>query len=117
MTGVEILSQTDIYKTEGYPWIIGIFLCVGLLAGVIGAIVEAQSFGFSDITFPIVLIGFLLGLAIGLTGFALTLHESDTADYTEYKVIIDDSVSMNEFLDKYEILDQEGKIYTVKERE
>lgn len=29
----------------------------------------------------------------------------------------DDSVSMNEFLDKYEILDQEGKIYTVKERE
>ena len=28
----------------------------------------------------------------------------------------DDSVSMNEFLDKYEILDQEGKIYTVKEK-
>ena len=36
---------------------------------------------------------------------------------TTYKVTIDDSVSMNEFLDKYEIIDQEGKIYTVKERE
>ncbi len=117
MNGVEILSQTNIYKTEGCPWIIGIFLCVGLLAGVIGAIVEARSFGFSDIIFPIVLIGFLLGLAIGLTGFTLTLHESDTVDYIEYKVTVDDSVTMNEFLDKYEILDQEGKIYTVKERE
>ena len=36
--------------------------------------------------------------------------------HIEYKVTIDDSVSMNEFLDKYEILDQEGKIYTVKEK-
>ena len=36
---------------------------------------------------------------------------------TPPKVTINDSVSMNEFLDKYEILDQEGKIYTVKERE
>lgn len=38
-------------------------------------------------------------------------------NYIEYKVTIDDSVSMNEFLDKYEFFDQEGKIYTVKERE
>jgi hypothetical protein len=40
-----------------------------------------------------------------------------TVNYIELKVTIDDSVLMNEFLDKYEILDQEGKIYTVKERE
>ena len=36
---------------------------------------------------------------------------------TQYKVTISDEVSFNEFMDKYEILDQEGKIYTVKERE
>ena len=35
---------------------------------------------------------------------------------THYKVTIDDSVSMSEFMDKYEILDQEGKIYTVREK-
>ena len=35
----------------------------------------------------------------------------------EYKVTIDDPVSTNEVLKKYEILDQEGKICTVKERE
>lgn len=38
-------------------------------------------------------------------------------DHIEYKVTVDDSVSINEFLNKYEILDKEGKIYTVKERE
>ena len=35
--------------------------------------------------------------------------------YTSYEVILEDSVSMNEFLDRYEILDQRGQIYTVKE--
>ena len=37
--------------------------------------------------------------------------------YTSYEVILEDSVSMNEFLDRYEILDQRGQIYTVKEIE
>jgi len=32
------------------------------------------------------------------------------------KVIIEDSVTMNEFQSKYEIIKVEGKIYTVKER-
>ena len=37
--------------------------------------------------------------------------------HMEYKVIINDSVKMNNFVEYYEILDQEGKIYTVRERE
>lgn len=35
---------------------------------------------------------------------------------THYQVMLDDSVSMNEFQSKYEIIEVEGKIYTVKER-
>lgn len=35
---------------------------------------------------------------------------------TRYQVTVDDSVSMNEFQNKYEIIEVEGKIYTVKER-
>lgn len=38
-------------------------------------------------------------------------------EYTSYEVILEDSVSINEFLDRYEILDQRGQIYTVKEIE
>ncbi len=33
-----------------------------------------------------------------------------------YKVIINDDVLMNEFNDKYKIIDQEGKIFIVEER-
>ena len=34
---------------------------------------------------------------------------------TRYQVTIDDSVIMNEFQSKYEIIEVEGKIYTVRE--
>ena len=36
---------------------------------------------------------------------------------THYQVIIEDSVPMKEFLEKYEIVDQEGQILVIKERE
>ena len=35
---------------------------------------------------------------------------------TRYQVTVDNSVSMNEFQNKYEIIEVEGKIYTVRER-
>lgn len=35
---------------------------------------------------------------------------------TRYQVAVDDSVNMNEFQSKYEIIEVEGKIYTVRER-
>jgi hypothetical protein len=36
--------------------------------------------------------------------------------HIEYKVIIEDNVEFKEFINYYEILDQEGEIYTVKEK-
>lgn len=59
-------------------------------------------------------IGIILGLLLG----ALASNTCSTPEVyeTHYKVLISDEVSMNEFLEHYEIVDQEGKIYTVKER-
>lgn len=35
----------------------------------------------------------------------------------EYKVIIDDNVSMTEFYEHYEVVDQDGKIFIIREKE
>ena len=117
MNGVEILSSETIYQTEVYWWLLIVIPIIGLLVGLTLSIVTWVKDGFDD-----QLISLTIALTIGCfaLGFALTVateHETDTIDHIEYKVTIDDSVSMNELLDKYEILDQEGKIYTVKERE
>ena len=37
-------------------------------------------------------------------------------DYVEHEVLINDSVSLTEFNEKYEIVSQKGKIYVVREK-
>jgi hypothetical protein len=60
-------------------------------------------------------IGFAICMSI-LTFTILALFCVDTTEVKEYKVTIDDSVKYVEFTEKYEVVDQEGEIYTVRER-
>ena len=111
MTGVEILISEAIYNT--------------FLPGWIGAIAFVLMFGFVVLTtygcceekVTLGVVSLLLTIMMLVVAFLGCLNNTNDINHIEYKVTIDDSVSMNEFLDKYEILDQEGKIYTVKERE
>ena len=110
MTGVEILTSKVIYNAILPEWclIMGLVCCfVGILTA-FTLFIEGYDIGFwiaTAVTIVFMVIAILGGIP----------NKNDVA-YIEYKVTIDDSVSMNEFLDKYEILDQEGKIYTVKEK-
>ena len=117
MNGVEILSSAQVASEFSFNWTafwiaFGATLCFATLMGVVYVIKGECEWWF--ILFCL-LIGVIGGCAMGaLFG---NVCNTPTAYETHYKVTVDDSVSMNEFLDKYEILDQEGKIYTVKERE
>ena len=106
MNGVEILSATAL--TSWYGWTFGVSLFITVATCLI-ILFSTKEIGLG---IGAVIIAFLL-CALFFGG--LGIGEYETGEY-EYKVTIDDSVSMNEFLDKYEILDQEGKIYTVKEK-
>ena len=111
MNGVEILSSETIYNTILPEWCIAL----GFILGV--AFIMATIFTFLDGYNTLGCICLIAMFAsIIVAGLGGSKSKTDI-NHIEYKVTIDDSVSMNEFLDKYEILDQEGKIYTVKERE
>ena len=73
---------------------------------VIGFICDDIKFGaiFS------LIVGFFFGIAVGFGDGIPVEYE------TQYKVTISDEVQMNSFLERYELLDQEGKIYTVREK-
>ena len=117
MTGVEILSQSNVYEMDVYVWPLVVLPIVGLLIGLVLAIIDWVQCGFDAEWIGRIIILIIVCSFLGFAFTLLTEHETDTVDHIEYKVTIDDSVSMTEFMDKYEILDQEGKIYTVKERE
>lgn len=116
MSGVEILSATEVVTDSvcNY-WLAGfIYLGVIIICGLAGYF-GSDYLDKLENTIIGCLVGALLGLLVYLFFAALTLKP--VAYEMEYKVTISDEVSMNEFLDKYEILEQEGKIYTVRERD
>ena len=110
MNGVEILSSETIYNTILPEWCIAL----GFVLGV--AFIVATIFTFLDGYNILGCIGLVLTIASIVVACLGGTQSKTDISHIEYKVTIDDSVSMNEFLGKYEILDQEGKIYTVKEK-
>ena len=111
MNGVEILSSETIYNTflPGWCIAIGFVLLIAFVVPLAINIVDGNTIW--SLIFIVLMIGSFSVMILSDT------ENKNSINHIEYKVTIDDSVSMNEFLDKYEILDQEGKIYTVKEKE
>jgi hypothetical protein len=115
MAGVEILATQDVATAFTFNWI-ECFIVFGIAFGlfVIGGIIA--SWIHDDIS----MLGamFIAGIIFGvLFGAVVGFFDGTPIEYeTQYKVTISDEVPMNDFLEKYEILDQEGKIYTVRER-
>ena len=110
MTGVEILSIGEIGAGSAFNWVMAILTggFVGLAIGFIGTMAE-DSIRSGAILFIITFI---------ITGTIVGFSDAKPTHYVPtYKVVISDEVSMDDFMEKYEILEQDGRIYTVKERE
>ena len=114
MTGVEILAIEEVAATFGFDWS-GFWLFVGFGSVIITLIIGMAL--YSDIGMYGVLIGLLGGLCVTMSIGACCARDATPLEYeTHYKVTISEEVKMTEFLERYEIIDQEGKIYTVRER-
>jgi len=81
--------------------IIGLGFLILMIAAFIDSEVEV-GFGCFIITVIIA-----IGLWSGISSYI------NRTSYTEYKILIDNSVKMNEFNKKYYIKNQDGNIYTV----
>lgn len=114
MTGVEILATQEVATSFGFSWekFWMALMIVTIIGCFIGLLVSLANRDFECLA-----VGCILGAIFGvLLGTGLGVNGLPTEYETQYKVTISDDVQMNEFLDKYEIVDQEGKIYTVRER-
>lgn len=117
MEGVEILFAEEVTRSvwNGFVWHWGFFFMalVGLI--LIGVVIYTSWNGTAnegELTF-ISLIAIVLLIISGMNFYFK--GTVPVYDHTEYKVTVDETVDMNEFFKKYELVDQEGKIYIVKD--
>ena len=112
MNGVNVLYQEPIFKTIYANENIMNILVLLFIFMVFGILISAILISLKG-----TIIFFVLAL---ITFFPISVLNSTSTkelDHYEYKVTIDDSVPMKEFLSKYEIINQEGEIFTIVERE
>ena len=114
MNGITILYQEPIYKIICVNENILNLLAQILIVMIVGVIISAICFELKGFIYCAI-----LSLATIFTMGILDSYSTTTEelDHYEYKVTIDDSVPMKEFLSKYEIINQEGEIFTIVERE
>lgn len=118
MEGVEILATEQVAIAFGFDWVLFVFMTI-LLGITIGGIVWflAEGGNFSNLATGICVSGALvIALAMAIAIASDSKSGTPTEFETHYKVTISDEVSMNEFLGRYEIVDQDGKIFVVRER-
>ena len=111
MNGIEILSSEVIYNTILPEWCIPVGLGLGILCFVFMIMSFSNYYDIAGTIFLLLALGCVAIVVLG------NINNKNDVNYIKYKVTIDDSVPMSEFMDKYEIIDQEGKIYTVKEKD
>lgn len=115
MPGVEILSSNEVATEYAFNWAAyGIVACVIFAILVIVGITRAIS--YHDVTELKVCI--LLGIAAGIVLGSPwgSILQRPTNYVTEHKVIVSDEVPMTKFYERYEIVEQDGKIFTVREK-
>ena len=112
--GVTILATNVVTMTN--PIMNTIFITLVIVAGLgvllflLGPITECSGIGVTGgISLITAFILFIICIPIDAA--------TQVPDYNIYEVILDDSVSMNEFMSTYEVLEQRGQIYVVKEIE
>ena len=113
MDGVTILNTITSNECSE---IAGIMLLIGVFAFLISVLIRIISYIGDNSNKSIILCVtfFIVSLISTVIGIILA---SNSTEITTYEVIISEEVSFKDFTSKYEIIEQRGEIYIVKERE
>lgn len=115
MQGVEILTSAQVATEWAFNWT-AFWIAFGIITTTL--FLGSLAYLIDDICVFVVVMacimssigGGSIGLLVGQIGERPTVHE------TQYKVTISDEISMTEFYEHYEVIEQDGKIFTVREK-
>lgn len=109
MEGVTVLAQEMVRDFN-----IGDFIGMTLFIAIAFCVITVITFDIDEVRGAVIII--CISIVIGLGGGFITGRFSNNP-VPQYKVMISEEVSMIEFYEKYEIIDQEDLIFTVREKD
>lgn len=116
MQGVEILTSMQVVTETAFNW-----QAFWIVSGVVAALsfIVTLLNVLEDISVLAVIVLAIVSSVAGCMGGLITCGENafPTAYETQYKVTISEEVPMVEFNKHYEVIEQDGKIFTVREKE
>ena len=109
MTGIEILNSFEVPIEYAFNWVVALvsFIIIAIFMVILVIITDGEWWVGLIIGF---LAGVMLGIMLGCAAQVPSKYE------THYDVLISEEVLLMDFLEEYEIVGQEGKIYTIRER-
>ena len=117
MEGVRILASEEVAVAwAAWSWssfwiAFGIIAAVAVIVGLVAWLSE------TDILYGLFMFGGILLFGGVLGGILFGINFTPATEYeTQYKVIIDENVSFKDFYEHYEVIDQEGEIFIVREK-
>lgn len=106
-----ILQTVEIVeKTWGWSWL---GFAIGVLA--IGSMIAFFSFD-TDGDVPMAALSLLFCLILFIASGFIFSHTKEKDRYNKYQVLLDDSVSVNELYENYEVIEQEGITFWVEDK-
>lgn len=119
MNGVTILNSMEVVAETAHSWNTRctVSFCITVAGLLLLLVILRISGNWREEVFNVLSLicgaMFVFGLVFTIMFYKI---EYPIAYKTQYQVTADDSVSLNEFLEKYDIISIEGKIYTVEEK-
>lgn len=116
MNGIEILNQYEM-ATTSFIWSWNSFWITFSLVCLIGIGIGAFIGMSREDLFVGIVAGGIVSIFFGIFAGVMMGFVPSTKTTTMYQLTISEETSIIEFYDKYEIVKQEGKIFTVTEKE
>lgn len=104
--GIEVLNTNKCDDVSYIFYILVVFTILSFAYMIVGIFMDAKLMA---------VVSFLCFIVLGTASYVVRV--TTLSYHNEYQVTISDEVNFNDFNDKYEIISQEGLIYTIKERE
>lgn len=117
MQGIEFLTSTQVATKWAFNWN-AFWITSGIIFGIC-FIVGIFYWASDQCEWGIIPALSVLGIIIGsIVGVGMGQHfEKPLAYETYYKVTISEEVSLKDFYEYYKVIGQDGKIFTIKEKD